>query len=51
MAIAVAGLTTSVNDRREYFVELIRRSVRRHLQCGPGEPAAVEKRQPVFRGK
>lgn len=41
MAIAVAGLSTTINDRREYFVELIRRSIRRHLQPGPGEPAAV----------
>ena len=41
MAVAVAGLSKNINDRREHFVQMIRQSIRRHLQPGPAEPAAV----------
>ncbi len=34
MAVAIGGLSRTINDNRERFLQLIRKSIRRHLQPG-----------------
>lgn len=41
MAIAIGGLSKTINDNREHFLQLIRRGIRRHLQSEPPELRAA----------
>jgi DNA-binding IclR family transcriptional regulator len=41
MAIAIGGLSKTINDNRVHFLELIRKSIRRHLQPDPPELKAA----------
>lgn len=35
MAVAIGGLSKTINDGRDRFVQLMRKCIRRHLQSGP----------------
>ena len=41
MAVAIGGLSRTINDNRERFLQLIRKSIRRHVQPAPGELRAA----------
>jgi IclR family acetate operon transcriptional repressor len=41
MAVAIGGLSKTINNNRESFLQLIRKSIRRHLQAGSAELKAA----------
>jgi len=41
MAVAIGGLSRTINENRERFLQLIRKSIRRHLQPGASELRAA----------
>jgi DNA-binding IclR family transcriptional regulator len=41
MAVAIGGLSKTINDNRDHFLDLIRKSIRRHLQPDPPELKAA----------